>query len=283
MMITNQHYPSDIPADVAAILDQVREWKQNLTKTYGPGQPLRPEISMFDSEVNFLGDVEFPHPFIKYDLMGISLGLCGLVMAFDVRFFAFYTEAFMLTTSLDAERREDGSYAAPTMEEIHRRFDPENDMTPEEAWLAGDDSIQPSLLVIVADTLAGRTWSVTLGFKYELGNNVQWFVPDGDRSQGPDYRSLMYGTLLLPAVVRSQYDYLRIRPEPKEAMEYLFAQGCTISLTEGTALFDSLADAGVHLVSHDEVSAIYQEQEDLISREVEGIPDAPPEDWLDGE
>jgi hypothetical protein len=71
-----------------------------------------------------------------------------------------------------------------------------------------------------------------------------------------------------------------IRPDPNEAMEYLFANGMTLAISDGTPMAESMIASGIHMVPIEEVDEIRREHEDFISREVSSIPDTFPEEWL---
>jgi len=277
-VITRPHTPDELPAEVLALIIQVQSWKQRLTTELGPSRNMRPEVALFGQNLEFFGDVEFPDNPNTYDWMGVGLSLSGLVMAFDVRYMMFSTEALMVTKP-EYDSRSDGTLVAPPLDEISKRRHPSSSEA-HQAWLDGDDSVVQSVLICISDTLMGRTWSLTLPFKYELGNRVEWLPMVDDASQGPDYRSGIWGAMLLPSVIRSQYDYMVIRPDPNEAMEYLFANGMTLAISDGTPMAESMIASGIHMVPIEEVDEIRREHEDFISREVSSIPDTFPEEWL---
>lgn len=235
---------------------------------------------MYGDGLQFYGDLEFPEHPNEYDWMSVGLAMSGMVMAFDVRYLMFSTEALMTTAhGYSQERRDDGTYEAPSIEQLQRTLHPSADYNHQQAWLEGDENITQTLLVCIADTKLGRTWSITLPFKYELGNKVNWLPLVEDMTQGPDYRSTVWGAMLVPAVIRSQYDYLLIRPGPLEAVEYVFASGMTMSIADGTPLAEALTSYGAHMVPIEEIEAIRYEQEEMIKRAVDAMPDSLPDDW----
>lgn len=268
-----------LPEEIQELIEHAKKWKQRLTTDLGPGRHMAPEIAMYDNNARFLGDIEFQRPIGEYDMMNVGLTLCGLVMAFDIRYLMFSTEALMYKyTDFSSNKREDGTIKAPSMSLI-RGSDGSSIIDATQAWIEGDESVIQTLLVCVADTKLGRTWSFTIPFEYEIGKRVRWLPQVEDATYGPDYRSELWGALLLPAVVRSQYDYLLIRPDPAEAIEYMFSSDLSMSIADGTSIASALVEMGTHMISMEEIEDIRREHEEMINQELSDLPDTVPDDW----
>ena len=276
----DDHWCAVIPEPVEKIVASVRGWKERLTENLGPRDML-PEISMFDESGEFLGDMDFTIVPTHMDWMGVGLALSGLVMAFDVRYFAFTTEAYLTKSDVETELRDDGTIKAPSLGLIHQALHPD-DKPLEDAWLEGSESVTKSIVVAVADTTLGRTWNYTMPFRHALGNKVNWLAEPTHDEDGPDYRSPIWGAFLVPSIIRSQYDYVKIRPEPQEALEFLFLQGLTLTVMDGTTFSEALKDTqNVSVTSYADIERSGNLAEEAIAEEVSELDDVP--DWLIGD
>jgi hypothetical protein len=236
---------------INSIVGYIKDWKQSLTTDFGPDMNMYPEISMFDAQARHVGDLTFTRRLPDYDFMHVGLGLAGMAITMpEVKYMVFATETLLSRTESEPTRRDDGTIVPLNTEQLishHTDYD-----TAVQSWIKGDDRLQNSVLIVIADLIHQRTWCFGIPFHYDLGNRVIWADDLGDSEEGPDYRSQIFGMMLLPALIGSQTYYMQIRPDIDQAIDHVLASGFTMMINDGSETAVLLGEAGIELADDSE-------------------------------